>query len=370
MYPSDRSHLGRTIDDIDTPALLIDYPQLRANVARMAEYFEDRDADLRPHAKTHKCPQIAALQVAHGALGVTCAKLGEAEVMANAGIESILIANQLVGARLADRLARLIRHTGARVMPAVDAPERVAELARAGRDWDVVIPAVVEVDIGLRRGGVRTLEEAFELARTLEEDDYLSFDGVIAYEGHALREKDPQRRAEVVNRSLPRLIEAAEMLRDRGLDVPLVSAGSTGTYTVTGNYPGITEIEAGSYVFMDANYLATVEGFPPALHLLTTVTARHEEELVVADMGLKTVSVDQVPPLVVEPEGVEIIHLSEEHVQLGLHSEEARQLRPGDRLKVVVGHCCTNVNLHDRFYVCEGDTIIDVWPIAARGRSQ
>ncbi len=370
MYPNDRSHLGRRVDDIDTPALLIDYGQLRANVVRMAEYFDERDADLRPHAKTHKCPQIAALQVAHGAVGVTCAKLGEAEVMATAGIESILIANQLVGSRTADRLARLIRYTGAQVMPAVDAPQRVAELARAGRDWDVVVPAVVEVDIGLRRGGVRELEDAFELAQTLQEDDFLSFAGVIAYEGHALREKDPRRRAEVVNLSLPRLIEAAEMLRERGLEVPLVSAGSTGTYTVTGNYPGITEVEAGSYVLMDANYLATVEGFPPALHLLTTVTARHEEELVVADMGLKSVSVDQVPPVIVEPVGVEIIHLSEEHAQLGLRSEDARQLRPGDRLKVVVGHCCTNVNLHDHFFVCEGDTVIDVWPIAARGRSQ
>ena len=152
--------------------------------------------------------------------------------------------------------------------------------------------------------------------------------------------------------------------------VPIVSAGSTGTYRVTGNYPGVTEVEAGSYVFMDVNYLATVPEFPPALHLLTTVTARHEEGLLVTDMGLKTASTDQALPLIREPEGVVVAHLSEEHAQLLLESEDARQLSVGDKLKAVVGHCCTTVNLHDRLFVCEGDIVIDVWPIPGRGRSQ
>ncbi len=370
MYPDRRGVLGRGIHEIDTPALIIDYRQLRENIARMADYFRPLPADLRPHAKTHKCPQVAALQVAAGALGVTCAKLGEAEAMATAGIESILIANQLVGERTTDRLARLVRYTGAQVMPAVDAPDRVAELERAAIRWDVTLPAVVEVDIGLRRGGARSPGAALQLVRSLSASDHLTFEGLIAYEGHALREKDLHARAEVVTRSMERFMEAVTYVEEAGIEVPIVSAGSTGTYTVTGNYPGLTEVEAGSYVFMDANYLATVEGFPPALHLLTTVTTRHEEGLLVTDMGLKTASVDQVPPIITDPVGITIAHLSEEHSQLLLESEEAKQLRVGDRLKAIVGHCCTTVNLHDRYYVCEDGVVVDVWPITGRGRSQ
>ncbi len=370
MYPVERSYLGRQVHELDTPALVVDYDQLVANINQMAEYFAHREADLRPHAKTHKCPQVAALQIAAGAIGVTCAKLGEAEVMATAGIKSILLANQLVGPRASDRLARLVRHTGACVMPAVDARERVEELEAAARDWQIPLSAVVEVDAGLRRGGTRTAREALNLARMLCDSPWLRFEGIIAYEGHALREKEPRARARVVEAAMDRMMEVVDRVRAAGIEVPIVSAGSTGTYTVTGNYPGVTEVEAGSYVFMDANYLETVPDFAPALHLITTVTARHEPGLVVADMGLKTATVDQVPPRIVDPGGVSIVHLSEEHTQLTLDSQDARQITVGDRLKAVVGHCCTTVNLFHNLYICRGDTVIDVWPISARGRSQ
>jgi len=359
---------GTPIEELDTPALLVDLEALEYNLESMARFFADKHARLRPHAKTHKCPQIALRQLAAGAVGITCAKLGEAEVLAEAGVRDILIANQIVGAPKLERLTALARTCD--VMVAVDDEANVTDLGRVCRERGVSIRVLVEVDIGMHRCGVEPGEATLALARRVAREPGLEFAGLQAYEGHLVMLPDAQERAARLREALATLGETCALLARAGLPAAIVSGGGTGTYDVSATTPPITEVQAGSYVFMDAWYLTVRPEFRPALTLLATVISRPTPDRVVTDSGMKSLTHEFGPPQPLGVVGLGLPRLSEEHATLEVTDPAAVRLHPGDRLRFLPSHCCTTVNLHDRYYVVRNGTLVDIWPIAARGRAQ
>jgi D-serine deaminase-like pyridoxal phosphate-dependent protein len=244
--------IGSWVEEIDTPALLLDLDSMERNITRMATAFRGLTAKLRPHAKTHKTPIIAHKQLAAGAIGITCAKLGEAEVMVEGGIRDILLANQIVGTHKISRLVSLARH--ADLIVAVDDGSNVQDLSQAAQATGVLLRVLVEVDIGMHRCGVAPGEPALSLAQQVEKAPGLQFAGLMGYEGHLVFVPNLEERVHRVHTDMQLLIDTVSFLESRGLPVGIVSAGGTGTAMITGRLPRITEIQAGSYVFMDGRY--------------------------------------------------------------------------------------------------------------------
>jgi len=349
--------------DIDTPALLIDIDKMERNIQKMADFFDGRSANLRPHTKTHKCPVLAHKQLRAGAQGITCAKLGEAEVMAQAGVNDILIANQIVGSQKIARLANLARHCD--IMVAVEASDNAADLSNAAQAVGSTIRVLIEVDVGMHRCGVKSVEEALSLAQVLLGSPGLKFEGIMGYEGHIVMVPDFEDREKACIDSMQVLISVKEILEKNGIEVGIVSAGGTGTYNVAGAYPGITEIQGGSYIVMDAKYHSVLQDFECALTLLTTVTSRPDKESAILDAGMKAMTFEFGMPELTGLKGAGISFLSEEHGHLYLEDADPKV---GDKVELIPSHCCTTINLHDRYYACRGDRLEAVWPIAGRGK--
>jgi len=361
-------NLGDSMYEIDTPALLVDLDIMERNIKTMADAFRGMSAGLRPHTKTHKTPIIAHKQIAAGAIGVTCAKLGEAEVMAEAGIRNILIANQVVGEPKVTRLVNLARHS--EVIVAVDDPANVRHLAEASRRKDVKLNILVEVNVGNNRCGVEPGEPAVALSRQVAEEASLSLRGLMGYEGFCQfipRLEERRAKAEV---AMEKLVVSREMLLDAGMDVEIVSGGGTGTHMITGNYPGVTEVEAGSYVFMDARYctIECLEMFGKALTVLSTVLSTPRPGVAVCDAGLKALTNDFGTPVVKGIEGVEYLRGNEEHGHLKV--EPGASIKASDKIEIFPTHCCTTTNLYDYLHCIRDGRLEAVWRITARGRSQ
>lgn len=359
---------GAVLDEIDTPALLLDMDAFEHNLKHMAAFFADKPTSLRPHAKTHKCPEIALRQLQAGAIGITCAKLGEAEVMVDAGVQDVLIANEIVGAIKVRRLATLARR--ANLMVAVDDAANVAELSEACQAKHSSLCVLVEIDVGMGRCGVQSSEDALRLARQVISAPALTFGGLMGYEGHLVMIPEPQERATRVQQAMVPLLEAVELLDREGIATKIVSGGGTGTYDMTGISAPMTEIQAGSYILMDTTYLRIRPEFRPALTLLSTVVSRPTAERIVTDAGMKAVTKEFGWPQVIEPEGLVVQALSEEHGKLVAEDPADVRISPGEKVRLIPSHCCTTMNLHDRLYVIRDGKLVDVWPIAARGRAQ
>ena len=363
-----RNKIGTPVEELDTPALLLDLAAFERNVARMAAFFADKPAAIRPHSKTHKCPQIALRQLEAGAIGITCAKVSEAEVMAGAGIKDILVANQVPGRLKIDRATDLAGRC--ELMVAVDDAENVRQLSEASAAKGVELRVLVEVDVGMGRCGVRPGGPALTLARQVDKAPGLKLVGLMAYEGHLVMVEDPGERADRVRADLEPLADTVALLDRDGLPVGIVSSGGTGTYDITGTLPFVTEIQCGSYVLMDNKYRTIQPEFEPSLTLLSTVVSRPVPERIVVDAGLKSMTTEFGWPLPLDGEGLSVIYLSEEHGKLGLSEPGRFDGRPGDRIRFMPSHCCTTVNLHEAFHVIQDGKLVDVWPIAARGCAQ
>lgn len=359
---------GTVLAGLDTPALLVDLDALEHNLSLMAAFFAGRPASLRPHTKTHKCPEIARRQLAAGARGVTCAKVGEAEALAAAGIDDILIANQVVGPLKIARLIELAKR--ARITVAVDDAANVAALGEAARGSGAALRVLVEVNIGMGRCGVGPGRPALALARAVAGQPGLEFAGLMGYEGHLVNIPDADERRARVEAAFASLLETKALIEGAGLPVAVVSGGGTGTYDVTGSYPGVTEVQAGSYVFMDTHYGPLRPEFRPSLTLLATVVSRVRAEVLIVDAGRKQLSTDMGLPAVEGVAGAELVGLSEEHGRITLADPGAVDLRPGDRVTIRPSHCCTTVNLHDELHAVRGGAVVEVWPIAGRGRGR
>ncbi|HTO71888.1 MAG TPA: DSD1 family PLP-dependent enzyme [Myxococcota bacterium] len=353
------------VPEIDTPALVVDLERMERNIAAMSRFFADKRAKLRPHWKTPKCVEVAERQLAAGAIGITCAKLGEAEALAAGGVRaSVLIANQLVGAA---KLARLVEL--ARVLPelivAVDSAAQVDALDAALRGAASAprLGAIVEVDTGMHRCGTSSPEETVALARRLR-DSRVQYRGVMGYEGHAVLVADAAKRKELAEAAAAQLLAHVDALRAAGLAPEIVSSGGTGTHDLTGTVPGITEIQAGSYVFMDGRYRDVRTDFEPALTLHTTVIHRRGR-LLVTDAGVKSLSSDFGLPTGFDFAG-RVVGLSEEHGHVLV--DEGVEIEAGARIRILPSHGDTTINLHERYYAARGDRVEAVWAIVGRGR--
>ncbi|MFT5089307.1 MAG: D-serine deaminase-like pyridoxal phosphate-dependent protein [Planctomycetota bacterium] len=359
-------HIGMPREEIDTPVLLVDLNALEYNIEKMAAHFRETDKDLRPHSKSHKTPAIAHKQLAAGAIGITCAKLGEAEIMAEAGVHDILIANEVVGRKKIERLMLLAQRCD--IMVAVDSIANLDDLEEAARVHAVKPRVLVEVNIGHNRCGALPGEKAVALAQRTAEKNNLRFAGIMGYEGHIVDLEDEEEREQGARQCLQRLVDARADIEAAGLEVGICSSSATGDYYISTSFAGITEVQAGSYALMDAAYARLGLGFKNALSVLTTVANRPTEEQVITDAGLKTLTPEHGFPLVKDRPDLECHALSEEHGRLRTLSGPCTDLHVGDLLEFIPGHGCTTVNLHDYLYGILDGHLAEVWPVSARGK--
>jgi D-serine deaminase-like pyridoxal phosphate-dependent protein len=353
---------------LDTPALLVDLDVMERNIATIASVCRANGVGWRPHVKGQKTVEIVQKELAAGAIGITCAKLGEAEVFAAAGIRDILIANEIAGAEKMRRLAALAQI--ADVTVAVDNPAHVAELGAAFRGSGRRLGVLVEVDIGMGRAGVAPGWPVIELAGLVAAEPGLAFRGVMGWESHAVTIAAPEEKAAAVAAAIRLLTDSAEQCRQAGLPVEVVSCGGTGTFPYCTEQPGVTEIQAGGGIFSDNHYRQNYHfDFPFALTVLATVTSRPAPDRVILDAGKKSMSSDAAVPSPIGLGPVRAVRLSAEHATVEL---EAPSDSPhiGDKVEFVVGYSDTTVHLHDEIVGVRGGNVEAVWRIAARGRSK
>jgi D-serine deaminase-like pyridoxal phosphate-dependent protein len=355
--------VGLPVEQIPTPALLVDWDGLMRNLDRMRSDMARLKTNVRPHGKTHKSPAIAHLQRQAGAIGLCCATIGEAEVMAAAGIDNILIANEMVDEIAIRRTVNLARH--AQIIVPVDDGKNIRELSAAARHYNAKLDVLVDLDVGLGRCGARSLEQLVELAKTVNQSPALRLRGVFGYEGQVQFIPDRVERTKQGRAANQLLADAAKTLCGMGFNIEIVSGGGTGTYDIAGGFPGITEIEPGSYVFMDGTYNKLGLPFEQSLTVLSTVVSRPADDVVVLDAGSKGISPERFNPSVLGSENaIEIKKLAEEHAIGTLRS--GIDPRPGDKLRLIPSHCCGTVNLYDHMYVTRNGVVEAIWPIAAR----
>jgi D-serine deaminase-like pyridoxal phosphate-dependent protein len=362
-YPS----IGTPKDRLPTPALLINLPALEFNLLLMSSFYLYKSTKLRPHFKTHKCPFIAKKQMEYGAIGITCAKLSEAEVLMNSGILNVLIAHQVVDPAKITRLAELAAL--GQLIVAVDQLENLFQIAEAAYEAGTTVHVVIEVDVGLHRAGVQPGAPALKLAKEACGLPGIHFSGVLGYEGFTMFEVDRGVRSRNSRSAMRKLVSTSDLIRSAGIPVEIVSAGGTGTYNISGDIPGVTEVEAGSYVFMDTKYNRLGLDFKQSISLLAMVTSVQTAGRCIIDAGLKVLTTDNGMPEIIIQDGFKLLNLNEEHGIVGVDPEKVKP-KVGMCVEIIPSHACTTVNLHDRYYVIQDDQLVDIWEITGRGKSQ
>jgi len=359
--------VGAAKREIETPALLIDLDAMEDNIEKMAKYFGGVKSSLRAHTKTHKSPTIAQRQINAGSRGICCQKLGEAEVMANHGIRDILITSEVVDPEKIQRLVRLARSHDVKVV--VDNLKVAKATSEAARREGVRQGVIVEIDVRRKRCGVMPGEPTVAFVKKIMEFEGLDFRGLMGYEGPFFDIPDFEKRKAAAHEVLHSLKETVDMVESEGIVVQDVSAGSTSTHSVAGEYPKVTEIQAGSYVFMDSTYkkLGGLD-FDCALTLLATVISRPIPERVVVNTGWKAITQEFGMPSVKDNEDAKVYHMSEEHGIIRV--DPTSKIDVGDKLELIPSHCCTTVNLHDQYYGVRKGKVEVIWPILARGKFQ
>ena len=358
--------MAKTLSEIPTPALVVDVRALERNIRRMAAFFESRACKLRPHFKAHKTPEIARRQLAAGSCtGLTCATVFEAEIAAPLS-NDILIANEVVGADACLRVAALARRVTVTI--AIDSTTGLDEISKAARESGVEVGALVDVNVGQNRCGVSPGGEAVALAKRIVDARGVKLKGLMGYEGHAVGIAGRAERETAVRRAMERLVSTAAMFVDAGLPTPIVSAGGTGSYDISGALEGITEIQAGSYALMDTDYGKLGLPFEQALFVLGTVISRPVPERCVADSGHKSCTKDHGNPSVKDIPGATVLTLNDEHATIAVPSDCT--LKVGDRIQLLPSHIDPTMNLHDVVYALEDGIVIGVWPVAARGYTE
>ncbi len=354
-----------TIHTLPTPALLLELSVFQANRKAMSDLLKGTSLALRPHYKSHKCAAIAHMQIADGAVGMTCAKLDEALDLADSGIEDILIANQIADPAKIRRGASLAGDCRLTVL--ADCAENVDAWEKAAAEAGTVVHCLVEYEIGMQRCGVTDPAEAVALAKRIAGCSHLRFDGIQAYAGHVSHMESAEERRRYTKENGAKIRALLALLASAGVPAKTVSGGSTGTAAIKAMEGLYTELQAGSYLFMDATYRNLGLPFGNALTVLSTVVSAREG-LTVVDAGVKSCGVDQGMP---DPVGMDVDHIvaSEEHFQLhgAVPHDPNRKLSVGTGVRLIPGHCCSTVNLHDRIYVVDGEKVVDRLQITARG---
>lgn len=361
---------GQLVAEVDTPALLLDLDKFERNLDRLNSSIASHPVRVRPHAKSHKTPEIALRQIARGAVGVCCQKVSEAEAMVDGGVQDVLIANEVVGAVKLARLAQLARR--AKIAVCVDDVANLRDLEAAAATAQVQLNVLVEVNVGAHRCGVEPGAPVLKLAQAIAASKHLRFDGLHAYHGAAQHVRAHADRVRAISAAVADLRTTLALLEKNALRPEIITGAGTGTYLCEAASQLYNEIQPGSYIFMDADYARNldttgqpVSEFEQSLFILTTVMSHATPERAVVDAGLKAHSVDSGMPLVVGLPGVEYLKASDEHGVLQLNG--TTPLRIGDKIRLVPGHCDPTVNLYDWMVGMRDDRVESVWPISARG---
>ena len=361
------SLIGQSINDLDTPALIVDLDVLDRNIAFMANHLRERGVNWRPHAKAHKSPAIAWREIRAGAIGITCAKLSEAEVYVASGIRDILIANQIVGPIKTRRLAALALES--EVMVTVDHIDQATAIDAAAAEYGSKPRILIEVDSGMQRAGVAAGQPAVELAQKLVGLKNIRFEGLMTWEGHSVAISDHDARAKEITASIGRFTDTIAAVRAAGITVNIASSGGTGTFLVSSELEGITEVQAGGGIFGDVMYRKLQVPVEPALSILVTVTSRPTPERIIFDAGRKTIDPSATPPEFADLPNVANLALSAEHGVVTLSGPSATP-KIADRLRLNVGYSDQAVHLHEQHIAIRNNRVVAVFPTLARGRLQ
>jgi D-serine deaminase-like pyridoxal phosphate-dependent protein len=352
--------VGRHREELVTPALVLDLAAAQRNNDEMADALSELDTNIRPHAKVHKSPELARRQIDAGAIGLSVATVWEAVAFVESGIDSVFVVNTVAGAEKIRSIAELGRR--AEVILAVDDVDNARQLSEAAAAAGSALGVMIEIDTGMDRAGVDDAAEALDLARSILDLPALRFMGLTGYEGHCSLTPDRAERKAKQSDAMRRFIDAAERLESGGIACPIRSAGGTATWDWTAAYPGVTEIQAGTYVVMDNFHRAMVGDFENALTVQTTVISVRPDRVIV-DAGSKSVGDGELSTIV----GHDLVahRFDEEH---GIFASPRQpHLRVGDSLALVPGYAPGTVNWFDAFHVMSDDVVVDVWPVIARG---
>ncbi|MGQ9609877.1 MAG: alanine racemase [bacterium] len=362
--------------ELDTPVAIVDLDIMEKNINDMASFAKNIGVQLRPHIKTHKVPEIADLQLSAGASGITCAKLGEAEVMLDAiAVDNIFIANQLVGENKIQRLFKLLRnilinHLSVAV-DSIDVARPISDMAVQKR---TKVPVLIKIDVGLKRTGVPYGEPTVRLAKQLDKMPGLELVGIYTHEGHVYGSKNPEQLKEISLESGRMMVETADMLRKSGFNIQIVSVGSTPSAKITCTVPGITEIRPGTYVFNDYYQirLGVAEEKDCAFSVLSTVISTPERGRAVIDAGTKSITSEKcsdfgVYGLIKNMPHVKLVRAYEEHGVLEIDTSKG-SLKVGDKVEIIPNHVCPAVNLFDELIGIRKDLVETTWKVSARGK--
>lgn len=364
-----------TRHDVPTPALLLDMDAFERNVKKMTQFARSHGRALRPHGKTHKCPEVAKALIRAGAAGCCAAKLSEAEVFAAGGVTGLLVTTEVIGKEKIARAAALAaRHRD--TIFSVDDAQNARDLNEAAGAARTRMNVAVDLHVG-GRTGVLPGEPALALAKTISQLRNLKLAGIQAYAGQASHVIGFEKRRKVSQEAMGQAVETRRLFEGNGIECPLLTGGSTGTYNIDSGIDGITELQPGSFIFMDIDYRrigghdgAEYTDFEQALTVVTTVVSRPKDSIAIVDGGFKAFSTDR--PFMPEARGISGIAYTwggDEHGRLDLTRASA-PVKVGDRIEFIIPHCDPSVNLYDRIYCLRGDTVETTWRIAARGMSQ
>ncbi len=354
-----RDYKGRPVFELPTPSLVADITAMDANLAKMDVFFDGLASKLRPHFKSHKCVTLARRQMSYqNTVGITCAKLSEAEHLVAGGIKDVLIANQVIGMDKAIRVAAMNRAAIVRV--AVDSKLGVEQLGTAARSTGVTIGVFIEVDIGMHRGGVPPGKPVLDLVALISRTVGLRFDGIQSYEGHIVTLANYDERKRRVEQDLKPVTETKRLLVQKGFRA-IVSSGGTGTYDITGKIDGIDELQCGSYVLMDSYYAKIRPEFMNARYVLATVISDQSDSKTL-DVGLKGMGAEYGKPEIMGHPEAESGGLAEEHFMV-----KKVNVSLGEKIKVIPPHGCTTNNLYAKMWIARNDLIEDVWNLEGRG---
>ncbi len=364
------AEIGMSLEDVCTPCLIVDLDAFEKNVATMRDFITSAGIRHRVHAKTHKSADIAKYQIEHGgACGVCCQKVSEAEALVDAGVEDVLVSNQVVDLRKIDRLAQLAKKT--RVLVCVDDLDNVDDLSAAASRHGVSIECLVEIDCGAGRCGVQWGEPVVEIANRIAASDGLVFSGVQAYQGAAQHVHNFEERQGQIDKAVEQVAQTLEMLKAAGHESAIVGGAGTGTYYFEGGSGVYNEMQCGSYIFMDADYQRVeddsgnhISEFENSLFIWTSIMSKTKTDKAICDAGLKVQSVDSGVPVIYGRDDVEYIKCSDEH---GVISDPDNVLKLNEKLKLVPGHCDPTCNVHDWYVGIRNGKVECLWPVTARG---
>lgn len=365
--PLPNALIGRPKSELETPCLCLDLHQFERNVTRIAETVRAAGKNWRPHSKCHKSPEISRQTIQHGAIGLTCAKVSEAEIFAAAGNREILIAHLPVGPRRIERISKLCATTD--LIITCDHYVQARSLSDECVRRSVTCRVLIDINIGMDRTGVRPGHDALQLARGIERLPGLKLTGIMAYEGHAMAISDADEKRKSIDAALGILAQTRHLFFKNGHCCDIVSAGGSGSFPQALRCEALTEFQGGSAIFGDPviAQMPDVEGIHPALTVLSTVVSRPAYNRAVLDAGKKAVAAGRHPPVVKDWRDANVTRHSAEHIVLEL-GPASRELRIGDQVELIVGCSDLTTMLHDEYVCCREDRVEAVWPVLARGK--